>query len=63
MKCQSKEEGKDQERSYNQVPHLIKNTVWESDKNTRKHHIQESQEVKPYIVTKLAKNNEISVGL
>ena len=29
---------------YNQVPHLTQDTVWESDINTRKHHLQESQE-------------------
>ena len=23
---------------YNQVPHLTRDTIWESDKNTRKHH-------------------------
>ena len=33
---------------YNQVPHLTQDTTWESDKNTRKHHIQESQEVSPF---------------
>ena len=33
---------------YNQVPHLTQDTVWESDKNTRKHHIQDSQEVSPF---------------
>ena len=34
---------------YNQVPHLIKDTTWESDKNTKKkYHIQESQEVSPF---------------
>ena len=33
---------------YNQVPHLTQGTTWESDKNTRKHHIQESQEVTPF---------------
>ena len=32
---------------YNQVPHLAQDTTWESDKNTRKHHIQQSQEVSP----------------
>ena len=32
---------------YNQVPHLTQNTEWESYKNTRKHHIQKSQEVSP----------------
>ena len=30
---------------YNQLPHLNQDTIWESDKNTRKHYIQESQEV------------------
>ena len=29
---------------YNQVPHLTQDTIWECDKSTRKHHIQESQE-------------------
>ena len=33
---------------YNQVPHLAQGTTWESDKNTRKHHIQENQEVSPF---------------
>ena len=33
---------------YNQVPHLTKDTTWESDKNTKKYHIQESQEVSPF---------------
>ena len=33
---------------YNQVPHLTQDTIWESHKNTRKHHIQESQEVSPF---------------
>ena len=33
---------------YNQVPHLTQDTTWESDKNTRKHHTQESQEASPF---------------
>ena len=33
---------------YNQVPHLTQEITWESDKNTRKHHTQESQEVSPF---------------
>ena len=33
---------------YNQVPHLTQNTTRESDKNTIKHHTQESQEVSPF---------------
>ena len=32
---------------YNQVPHLTWGSIRESDKNTRKHHTQESQEVSP----------------
>ena len=30
---------------YNQVPQLTQDTIWESDKNTRKHHTQETQEI------------------
>ena len=33
---------------YNQILHLTKDTLRESDKNTRKHHIQESQEVSSF---------------
>ena len=34
---------------YNQATHLLtQDTAWESDKNTIKHHIQESQEVSPF---------------
>ena len=41
---------------YNQVPNLTQDNTWESDHsntwesdhNTRKHHIQESQEVSPF---------------
>ena len=32
---------------YNQAPWLTLNAIWESDKNTRNHHTQESQEVSP----------------
>ena len=28
----------------NQVPHLTQGTIWESDRNTRKHNMQESKE-------------------
>ena len=31
---------------YNQVPHLTQDIIRESDKNTRKHYTQESQEVR-----------------
>ena len=34
---------------YNQAPHLNQNTTWESDKNTIKYRIQESQEVSPFL--------------
>ena len=34
---------------YNQVPHLTQDTTWESDKNTRKHHIQKCLEVSPFL--------------
>ena len=33
---------------YNQAQHLTQDTTWESDKNTIKHHIQESQDVSPF---------------
>ena len=33
---------------YNQIPLLTQDTISESDENTRKHHIQESQEVSPF---------------
>ena len=32
----------------NQAPHPTQGTIWESDKNTRKHHMQESQEASPF---------------
>ena len=32
-------------KRYNQVPHLTQDTTRESEKNTIKHHTQESQEV------------------
>ena len=33
---------------YDQVPRLTKDITWEGDKNIRKHHIQESEEVSPF---------------
>ena len=33
---------------YNQVSNLTQDNTWESDYNTRKHHIQESQEASPF---------------
>ena len=41
---QIKKEGNGQNQ-YIQATHLAQDTAWESDKNTIKHHIQESQEV------------------
>ena len=35
-------------KQYNQVPRLTQDTLWESDKNTRKHNTQESQEISPF---------------
>ena len=35
-------------KRYNQVSHLTQDTTWESDKNTRHHHIQESQNAGPF---------------
>ena len=33
---------------YNQVPHPTRDTIWENDKNTRKHRTRESQEVSSF---------------
>ena len=33
---------------YNQITHLTQDTIWKSDKNTRKHHIRDSQEASPF---------------
>ena len=33
---------------HNQVPHLTQDTTWGSDKNDKKHHIQESQDTSPF---------------
>ena len=33
---------------YNQVPRLSQDIIWESDKNTIKHHKKERQEVSPF---------------
>ena len=39
------EEGKHQEKIQSSSPHLTQDTIWESDKNTRKHHTLKSQKV------------------
>ena len=48
---------------YNQASHLTQDTRSESDKNTKKHHIQESQEVSPFpaVDHKAAMNRQDSV--
>ena len=48
---------------YNQVPHLTQDTTWESDKNDRKHHIQERQEASSFPVGdhKAEMNNQESM--
>ena len=33
---------------YNKVTYLTRDNMWESDKNTRKYHTQESQEDSPF---------------
>ena len=60
----SYEEGKDQELISNQVPHLTRDIIWESDKkNTRKYHTQGSQEVSPFPADdhKAARNRQDSL--
>ena len=49
-------------KRYNQV-HLTQDTTLESDKNTRKYHIQESQEVSPFTAGshKAAKKRQESI--
>ena len=34
---------------YNQVPHMNRDSIWESDKNARKHHTQENQKVSDFL--------------
>ena len=46
MDMLSKEEGKDQESIQSNI--LTQDTILESDKNTRKHHTQESQAVSSF---------------
>ena len=66
--CQSprlsptQEEGKDRE-TYNQIPHPTLDTIWESDKRTRKHHIQENKEASPFTAAnhKAARNRQDSI--
>ena len=49
---------------YKQVIHLTQDTMWESDKNTIEHHIQENQEVRPFTNgdIKLASNRDGSMA-
>ena len=48
---------------YNQVPHLTRDSTWESEKNIRKHHTQESLEVRlfPAGYHKGARNRQYSI--
>ena len=48
---------------YNPIPHLTQDTIPESDKNTRKHQIQENQEVSPFPAGdhKVARNRQDSM--
>ena len=48
---------------YGEVPHLTRDTIWESDKNTRKCHKQESQEVSHFTAGdhKTARNRQDSI--
>ena len=61
----SREEGKDQESMQSSTisMYLAWNTILESDKNTRKHNTQESQEVSPFTAVDLnaARNRKDSI--
>ena len=46
MKVRKKAKTKNQ---YNQEPHLTRDAIRETDKNTRKHNTQECQEVSPFL--------------
>ena len=50
-------------KRFNQIPHLALDTILESDKNIRKRHIQESQEVIPFPTGdhKAARNRQYSI--
>ena len=50
---------------YNQVPNLTQDTAWESDKNTGKHHTQDSQMVSPFPTGehKAARLQETDIGM
>ena len=49
---------------YNQILHSNQDTIFESDKSTRKHHILESQEVSPFPTGdhKAARNRQDSMA-
>ena len=51
------------EEKYNQVPHRIKDSKWKSDKNKRKCHLRESQEVSLFLAGdhKAARNRQDSI--
>ena len=47
---------------YNQEPHLTQDTIWESDKNTSTHHIQEPRvhHISQQVTTRLQKQTQIT---
>ena len=49
---------------YNQVPHLARNIIWNSDKNTRNHHTQDREEasLSPTGDHKTARNRQGSIA-
>ena len=48
---------------YNQVPHLTRDTIWKTDKNTRKQHTLDGEDVSPFIADdhKAARNRHDSI--
>ena len=50
---------------YNHIAHLTQDTLWESDKITREHQTQESQEVSPFPAGdhKAARNRQTNAKL
>ena len=50
---------------YNEVPYLNRNTIWKSDRNTRKHNTQMSQEVSPFSACdhKATRNRQDSITI
>ena len=61
--CKVRKKAKIRNR-YNPITHLAQDTVWESVRNTRKHHIQEIQEVShfPTVDLKAARKRHHSIA-